>query len=115
MNFHKMGILNGVPILFFIYTLKHMNKTQKGFDIRSASPVDARFQFDTIGEMKRYNPSKIPAGCITYCKEDKTHYKFVLNHTFGEWEPFLNWQIWSREQYDATTEKPANTLIWIYE
>lgn len=88
-----------------------MNKTQKGFDIRSASPVDARFQFATIDEMNGYDPTRIPVGCITYCLEDKNHYKFDGRN----WVVFLNWQVITKAQYEALREKSPNTLYWVYE
>jgi hypothetical protein len=88
-----------------------MNKTQKGFDIRSASPVDARFQFATIDEMNGYDRSRIPVGCITYCLEDKNHYKFDGR----AWVVFINWQVISKAQYETLREKSPNTLYWVYE
>lgn len=107
------------------HILKYMNKTQKGFDIRSASPVDSRFQFRTIGEMNGYKKSLVPSGCITYCLEDKKHYKFVrendTNLNSGEWQEMgssgpagSNIVVISETEFNRLATKDPQTLYWVY-
>ena len=102
-----------------------MNKTQQGFDIRSNSPVDSRFQFDTINEMNRYPKDRIPSGCITFCKEDGKHYKFVRTDenalNGGSWEVLIsggggNDPIFlTKTEFEALSDKKSNVLYCIYK
>lgn len=97
-----------------------MNKIQQGFDIRSNSPVDSRFQFDTINEMNRYPKDRIPSGCITFCKEDRVHYKFTRteesNLKTGSWVKMMpNVMVISRTDFEKLATKDKNTLYWVYE
>ena len=57
-----------------------------GFDLKSPQYMDSRQEFDTIESMKNCNKELFPDGFITYCKEDKLHYK--LDKDAGIWDEF---------------------------
>jgi len=100
-------------------------KTKKGLETGGASPVDSRFQFRTIGEMNGYKNALVPSGCITYCLEDKKHYKFVrendTNLNSGEWQEMgssgpagSNIVVISETEFNRLTTKDPQTLYWVY-
>ena len=87
-----------------------MSKIHQGFDIRSASPVDSRFVFDTIAEMRAFDRGLIPPGCITYCKEDLSHYTYITFEGQGPkgWRKLVD----DRPTIQVVTEKDFDENLW---
>lgn len=85
-------------------------RTHQGFDIRSSSPVDSRFVFDTIAEMRAFDRDLIPPGCITYCKEDLSHYTYITFEGQGSkgWRKLVD----DRPTIQVVTEKDFDENLW---
>lgn len=85
-------------------------RTHEGLDIRSASPVDSRFVFDTIAEMRAFDRDLIPPGCITYCKEDLSHYTYITFEGQGPkgWRKLVD----DRPTIQVVMEKDFDENLW---
>lgn len=56
-----------------------MPQIKSGFTLRSTSPDFNRDQFNSFDEMKNINPGWIDDGHISFCKQDRCHYKYDIN------------------------------------
>lgn len=71
-----------------------MPQIKSSFILNSKSPNFSRDFFHLIKDMKNVDPDHIDNGHISYCAEDKQHYKFDESYGFdsilGYWRPLLS-------------------------
>lgn len=71
-----------------------MPQIKSSFILNSKSPNFSRDFFYLIKDMKNVDPDHIDNGHISYCAEDKQHYKFDESYGFdsllGYWRPLLS-------------------------
>lgn len=60
-----------------------MAKIIDNFDYQGKKPNFSRDRFETLEEMHNYNPAWLSDGLITFCVEDRNHYKW--DDAVGEW------------------------------
>lgn len=109
-----------VSPFYFLYK-DHM-RTHEGLDIRSASPVDSRFIFDTVAEMRAFDRDLIPPGCITYCKETLSHYTYITFEGQGlkGWRKLIDdrptIQVVSETDFEENLWRiGGNVVYWVVE
>lgn len=80
------------------------------FSYQGSKPLDARFQFSTVANMKAYAESSLYDGCWGYVKENKTYYTYdssnTSDSTTGKWREYSSGG-GGTSDYTDLTNKPS--------